>query len=657
MLNPNESFQRKYINALLLISILILIFLGFLSFREINKISEANNWVVHSHEVIEIADNVLININFAESRQRGFLLTGDKSYITLFHLSNNEAYQNAQLLHTLTQDNKPQQALADKLVVLVNARISLLNQVLQLSATQGIKTGVDLILRGQGKILSDQISKTCALLITKEKEILLKRNNIAFSNIIKITTLILIGDTASLGLILFCVILLNRQINLRQTAEQKLIASGKELHHLAYYDPLTELPNRIALVKQIDKLITEQQFDCQLALLLVDIDNFKNVNDSFGYEIGDQLLKSFAIRLGAMARTEDFVAHLSSDKFAIILTDIDQAKNAGIVAKKVLDSLVKPILVSNHTIFITASIGVSIYPSNGIDAKTLLKNADIAIYHAKELGKNNYQFCTPELTLEVEGKALLDYHLHHALKADEFMLLYQPKISLTTGKVNGVEALMRWNRPDIGIVYPDSFIGLAESNGLIVPIGEWIIRKACVQGQKWIASGLPKLNIAINISTRQFIISDIVSNIKDIIRETGFDPHYLELEITETLLMKNSINNIAALRELKKMGIKITIDDFGTGYSSLNYLKMLAVDKLKIDKSFVQDITVADQNHGIINAIIVMAHSLNIQVIAEGVETQEQTALLSKYHCDEGQGFFYSHPLPADDIPAFLADH
>ncbi len=288
------------------------------------------------------------------------------------------------------------------------------------------------------------------------------------------------------------------------------------------------------------------------------------------------------------------------------------------------------------------SMGISVYPYNGVDAKTLMKNADIAVYRAKELGKNNYQFCTHEMTLAVEERALLDYHLHDAVLKEEFVLLYQPKVALHDESPVGIEALIRWNRPNGSLVYPSHFISLAESNGLIVPIGEWMLRTACLQGKSWLAMGLPVKNIAINISTRQFIESNFVERVVTIVDETGFDPSLLEIEITESILMENTNNNIASLKALKKLGVTITIDDFGTGYSSLNYLRQFPIDKLKIDQSFVSEITSASHDSSIISAIIVMAHSLGIKVVAEGVETSMQADFLQKHGCDEAQGFYYS---------------
>jgi diguanylate cyclase (GGDEF)-like protein len=471
----------------------------------------------------------------------------------------------------------------------------------------------------------------------------------------KTTVFVLAADVLVSLLMLMGGIWLNKQLGFWIQSENKLGKSEDELIRLAYYDALTGLPNRTLLIQRIEEAISNRTHESLVAVIKINLDNLKNINASFGYEAGDELLQAFSFRLCSLVKESHIVAYLNSNKFVILLTELYHHQDASITAKKILDSFSEPIIIKNHSIFVTASIGISLCPHNGLNAKTLLKNADIATSLAKELGMNNYQFCTAEIALKVEKRALLDFHLHHALKAEEFSLVYQPKICLDNSKLSGLEVLLRWNKADIGIIYPDHFISIAESNGLIIPISEWMMRTALMQGKKWQAAGLTHFNIAINISTRQFMISDIVASLEQLLIETGFNPYDLELEITETLLMKNSTENFDALRTLKNMGIKITIDDFGTGYSSLNYLREFVVDKIKIDKSFIKDITENnDNNNIIIKAIIMMAHSLGIEVIAEGVETKAQEALLKKYQCDEAQGFFYSEALPAEQIIHYL---
>lgn len=446
-----------------------------------------------------------------------------------------------------------------------------------------------------------------------------------------------------LGLILFCIYLLYRQLNYKAAAEKRL----------GFHDLITDLPNRTLLMQKMADLISDKKRTI-FAILLIDIDELKHINASLGYETGDQLILAVANRLKTIIKADNILSHTGGDEFVIVLSDIKKIEVITDIAKRIQTAFIEPFKIDSHQIYITASIGISIYPDNGTDFKTLIKNADVAMHQAKAVGRNNFQFCTPEMLFEVEERALLQSALHQALKFDEFSLLYQPKMSLADEKISGLEALIRWNRPGKGLVSPDYFIGLAESNGLIVPIGEWMLRSVCQQVKKWKEKGLVVDNIAINISMRQFSISNFVASIKKVLNEIAIDPSLLEFEITERVFMESSSNNFSALRALKEMGIKITLDDFGTGYSALSYLRLFDVDKIKIDKSFVKAIINENSDASIINAIIVMAHSLNIKVVAEGVETVIQGQILKKYHCDEAQGFLYSTPLTADKVSTFL---
>lgn len=481
-----------------------------------------------------------------------------------------------------------------------------------------------------------------------------RRTELTYTKAFRLNAILLFSDALILALILFCIYLLNRQLSFRTQAEKKVRESEEKLYHLAYYDPLTGLPNRLLIMQQIDFILSDLSKQQTLVVMMLDIDNFKHINDTFSHEMGDQLLRLFAVRLKKVLRHNDLLSHVGGDNFVIVLPDVTAVKDINLVSKKIQDAFHEPLLIDSQTIYITLSIGISIYPNNGMNAKTLIKNADIAMYHAKEMGRNNYQFCTPAMSIEVEKRALLQSRLHQALKQEEFTLLYQPKFSLQDNKIIGFEVLMRWMKPDEGLILPDYFIGIAESNGLIVPIGEWMLHKVCHQIKNWQQEGIPIKNVAINISMRQFTISDFVEIVRDILTETKIDPGILEFEITERVLIEHSSNNFAVLRLLKNMGIKITLDDFGTGYSSLSYLSSFDIDKLKIDKSFIQAILNPDSDTSIIKAIIVMSHSLDIKVIAEGVETPLQVQVLKKYGCDEVQGFLYSRPLSETDAQNLL---
>lgn len=638
MSNVEKLLQRKYINMLSIVGVLILIFLSFISYLQVKQLKRTNDWIIHTHEVIETADNILVNIGFAESIHHRYLLKRDKSYIKDYNNTITQLNNNVGNLQKLTRDNSKQQERITQLTLLLKSHITSLNNLFKGNLSLNIT---------QDKTLSEKITQIAATIIDQEKQLLLQRSNAAFVGGFEMIIFEFIGTAFSIALIFVGLLLLNQQLTYRTRAEN-------ELSCLAYYDVLTGLPNRTLIMKKIEQAINGERRENQAAVLLIGLDNFKNINDSLGQEVGDELLISFTKHLQGTLRAEDMIARLSGDAF-VVFAEVENTKDATSIAHKILHGMTKPLAVGEHKIFITVSMGISIYPDNGLEAKILMKNADIALSRAKELGKNNYQFCTPEMSLAVKKRALLDYDLHHALENNEFILLYQPKVSLLTKALTGVEVLMRWRRSKDGWISPQHFIPLAESNGLIVTMGEWMLRAACQQGKIWQKQGLPLGNIAINVSTRQLLSDAFVASVERILSEADFDPHCLEIEVTESVLMENSNKNIAALHKLKEMGISITLDDFGTGYSSLNYLRIFAIDKLKIDKSFVQEIHASNPYSNMINAIITMAHSLAIKVIAEGVETQLQVDYLEKYHCDEAQGFFYSRPLLPNDMLNFLS--
>ncbi len=647
-------FGRKYINLLALIAVGGLTFLSYVSYLQLNRLTAANAWVIHTHEVIETMQDVVTSLYHAESGQHDYLLTKNKTYLNQYNVGIQNAYFGVNKLQNLTKDNKRQEARIAQFAVLLKKRIDVMNDVLKINQEKGIAASIKRMKEGGGKRLSDQISVQIIKIINNEEKLLLIRDAAAVHRTLQIMSIELIGNALSLLLILICIMILNRQLIYRVRDSEKLRKSEGELLRLAYYDQLTGLPNRILFIKNLDDALLRQQPEKSVAVLLLDLDHFKNINDLFGQEMAEELLQAFAGHLQRLLRLEDSISRIGGDEFAVVLTDVKAIEEVKAVAQKILTSLKKPIELGQYKIFLTVSIGISFYPQNGLDAKTLMINADNAMYQAKEMGKNNYQLCTQEMTAAVEEQALLDYHLHQALDNHELVLLYQPIMGLKDNRLSGVEVLMRWNSKKEGLIFPENFISLAESNGLIVPMGEWMLQTACRQMKQWQQQGLPLNSMSINISARQLIISDFVASVKKILLETALDPHWLELEITETVFMENSTHNIAAIRALKNMGIKITIDDFGTKFSSLNYLRQFSADKLKIDKIFVQEIQQANTNYGIVNAIIVMAHSLGISVVAEGVETAIQLEYLKAHGCDEIQGYFYSTPLRALDLSTFI---
>jgi diguanylate cyclase (GGDEF)-like protein len=389
-------------------------------------------------------------------------------------------------------------------------------------------------------------------------------------------------------------------------------------------------------------------------VIFLDLDRFKYINDSLGHAAGDELLKSISKRLLAGVRASDTVSRQGGDEFVILLSEITYPEDAATSARKILLSLNAPHSIGGHDLHIDGSIGISIYPGDGEDAETLIKNADTAMYHAKENGRNNFQFFKADMNLKAVERQSVEGSLRCALERKEFLLHYQPKVNLDTGEITGVEALIRWQRPDRGLVPPSDFVPIAEDCGLIVPIGRWVLREACRQAREWQDAGLPFKRVSINVSATEFRGKTFLAGVSSILRETGLEARYLDLELTESVLMQHAESTASILQELKRTGVHLAVDDFGTGYSSLSYLRQFPIDVLKIDKSFVQQISGDPNDSAIVSAIIDMGKNLKQRVIAEGVETQEQLAFLQAHHCAEGQGYLFSRPLAAAQFAHLL---
>jgi diguanylate cyclase (GGDEF)-like protein len=442
----------------------------------------------------------------------------------------------------------------------------------------------------------------------------------------------------------------------------------KRISHMSFHDELTNLPNRYLFEDRLrQSLLKAARHRRNVAVMFLDLDHFKRINDIFDHQTGDRVLKELTDRLHSILRSADTItrpgeddiqhtlARMGGDEFTILLSEIQSQKDSAIVAQRITDVLSQPISINDNDIYVTASIGIAVYPDDGSDAEGLLKNAHSAMHHAKDSGKNTFLFYNNSMNQDTHTRLIMENDLHKAIDNDEFILHFQPRMDMQTSKIVSMEALIRWNKPDTGMVPPLEFIPLAEECGLINTIGEWVLQKACYLRKEWQSLGLPDIVVSVNISGYQFQQLGFVSSVAKILNKTGINPSLLELEITESIMMKGGESTLIILKKLKDMGLKLAMDDFGTGYSSLSYLKRFPLDVLKIDMSFIKDITINKDSAAIVEAIIAMAHSLHLRTVAEGVETEQQLALLRKLGCDEIQGYLLSRPLSEEDFTSFMS--
>ncbi|SHK13299.1 diguanylate cyclase (GGDEF) domain-containing protein [Marinobacter antarcticus] len=443
-----------------------------------------------------------------------------------------------------------------------------------------------------------------------------------------------------------------------QTMTESAELANEQMSHMASHDYLTGLPNRSLLNDRMaQSMAFSQRHGKKVALMFMDLDHFKNINDSLGHSVGDKLLKSIAKRLKTCIRDSDTVCRQGGDEFVVLLNEIENINDAVVTAEKIIEAMGLPHFVSGHQLNVTFSIGISIYPDDGEDHETVARKADAAMYQAKEKGRNTYQMFIKEMEVRALARQSMEQELHCALEQNKFVLHYQPKVNLETGLITGVEALIRIRESDNQLVYPEHFISIAEDCGLILPVGRWVLREACRQAQEWLHAGFDIGQIAVNVSAREFHSQDFLAGVISVLNETGLDPRRLELEITESGLMKDTEQLMAILHGLKKLGVRIAIDDFGTGYSSLSYLARFPLDTLKIDQSFVHNLDDAsrDTENAIISAVIAMSESLKHRVVAEGIETKQQLGFLKSKNCTEGQGYYFSRPVAAEDFTALMA--
>jgi diguanylate cyclase (GGDEF)-like protein len=453
---------------------------------------------------------------------------------------------------------------------------------------------------------------------------------------------------ATPGLLLLAIVLSLRILQQRRRMEDRV-------NHMAFHDDLTSLPNRLMLSARLDQALSRnRRAGSQLAILFLDVDRFKVINDSLGHETGDVLLRQVADRLRADSREGDTIARMGGDEFVVLIENSGNLPDISARAQRLVKELALPYMLGSNDCHVTVSIGISVFPADGSDATSLLKAADVAMYRAKDTGRDCYQFYSVAMNVHTVERLELESDLRHALERHEFLLYYQPKVEVATGLITGVEALLRWNHPRRGLIPPMEFIPLAEETGMIASIGEWVLATACARTKEWQDQGFARLEVAVNLSARQFADPMLFPKLSNIIRRSGLDPSGLELEITETLVMSHGASAVDVLRRLKSLGVRIAIDDFGTGYSSLAYLKSFPIDTIKIDRSFIRDIPADSGDKKITRALIAMAHSLRLKVVAEGVETADQLRFLRKECCDTVQGYFLHRPLPEGDVAAAL---
>ena len=635
---------RRKIFAGFGLGIAILIANALIDYRSFVTLTEATSAVQDGLRARDLLKEIRSAITSSEGGQRNFVLREDKTYLeSSLKLLKSAEVQVSELLDRAGTVEEADRA--RELQSLVAARAAQFDNALNLLRTGRKEVALHAMTSSEGKRILDDTDKLFDRFTELQVELFERRTGDLHKSSRR--TLVTFYVATFCGLILLGLVsfLVYRDIEERRRAEDRLRV-------VTTHDPLTALPNRTLLHEQLSHaLANAQRYDRKLAVLLIDLDRFKNVNDTLGHDAGDQVLQTAAQRISDCLRATDTMARQGGDEFVVLMEDVPDHAPVAVVSQRILDAVAAPMIVEGQEIHLTGSIGISIYPQDG---RTLLKNADIALYRAKEKGKNNYQFYSAQFDNYSVERLSLEADLRRALERDEFMLHYQPKVDIVSGQVTGLEALIRWQHPNLGWISPARFIPLAEESGLILPIGAWVLKTACVQNRVWQKQGLRRMRVAVNLSQRQFAVASLPHDIVAALKESGLEATDLELEITEGMAMSNPEQTVSTLQQLKGMGTHVSIDDFGTGYSSLAYIKRLPVDSVKVDRSFVEDLPADRDSVAITKAVINMAHSLRLRVVAEGVETESQLRFLQGEGCDEMQGHFFSEARAPFEVPALM---
>jgi diguanylate cyclase (GGDEF)-like protein len=618
---------------------------ALIAVQTVVTLTEATQAVEDGLRVRDLLKEVRSAVSSSETGQRNYIITGKKDYLeqSLKLLKSTES-QLSEILERVDNDSA-EVGKTNQLQSLIGARAAQFENALDYLQSGNKAAALQALTTGEGKRTLestdesfDQFGESQGALFARRTEDLQKSSHFSLVTFYIATFCGLI----LLGLVYY---LVYRDIAERRQAEDRLRV-------VATHDPLTALPNRTLLHEHLSHALAKaQRYNRQLAVLVIDLDRFKNVNDTLGHEAGDLLLQIAAQRLSDCVRETDTIARQGGDEFVVLMDELFDLGPVAGLCQRILDAMARPFIVQGQEVLLTASIGISVYPEDG---RTLLKNADIAMYRAKEKGKNNYQFYSTQFDTYSVERLSLESSLSRAVERNEFTLHYQPKVNIVSGHITGMEALLRWQHPELGWISPARFIPLAEENGLILPIGAWVLKTACAQNQAWQRQGLRRLRVAVNLSARQFGVESLPQDIDAVLRESRLEAKDLELEITESMVMSNPDQAVNMLRQLKDLGIHVAIDDFGTGHSSLAYLKRFPVDSVKVDRSFVEDLPGDLESAAIAQAIITMAHSLRMNVVAEGVETEAQLRFLRGEGCDEMQGHHFSEARAAFEIPELM---